>query len=99
MVDNFRHTLGYPQQLMNRRTALKSIGLGTTALTLSSCGVTVGSRPAGITPLGKDPALGRKIDIELYSVFGSQDAANWIKLAEIYEQVQPDVGVKITYAP
>jgi multiple sugar transport system substrate-binding protein len=99
MGDNFRHTLRYPQHLMNRRTALKSIGLGTTALTLSSCGIIVGSPPAGITSLGKDPAPGRKVNIELYSVFGSQDAAHWIKLAEIYEQIQPDVGVKITHAP
>jgi hypothetical protein len=53
MVDNFWHAIhprNHPQQLMNRRMALKSIGLGATALTLSSCGIIVGSKPAQVSP-------------------------------------------------
>lgn len=84
---------------LTRRQALKTIGLGTTALALAGCDVIVGPPPAGLSSLGKDPAPGRKTNIEIYSVFGGNDAGNWVKLATRYEQTHPDIGVKITYAP
>jgi len=37
--------------------------------------------------------------LELYSVFAGNEHQGWIKLAERYEQVQSDVGIKITYSP
>lgn len=86
-------------RLINRRTALKTLGLGASTLALSSCGVTLGSPPAGLSSLGKEAAPNRKVVIELYSVFSGAVQTGWIELARRYEQAQPDIGVKITYAP
>src|SRR5437660_636818 len=86
------------KRLLTRREALKTLGLGTAALALSSCGVTLQS-PATLTSLGKDPALGRKTIVELYSVFGGTVRTGLIELARKYEQMQSEVGIKITYAP
>ncbi|HEX4204820.1 MAG TPA: extracellular solute-binding protein [Ktedonobacteraceae bacterium] len=94
-----RSSLNERLNYLTRRQAIKTMGLGATALALSGCNVIVGSAPTGLSSLGKDPAPGRKIVIEIYSVFGSTVAVGWNELAKRYEQVQPDVGVKITFAP
>jgi multiple sugar transport system substrate-binding protein len=94
-----RRSLHERLNFLTRRQAIKTIGLGTAALAFPGCSVMVGPPSAGLSSLGKDPAPGRKTVIEIYSVFGGNDAANWVKLAERYEQAHPDIGVKITYAP
>ncbi|GHO66868.1 hypothetical protein KSC_057600 [Ktedonobacter sp. SOSP1-52] len=85
--------------LTTRRQAIKTMSLGATALALSGCNVIMGATPPGLSSLGKDPAPGRKTVIEIYSVFSSNVAVGWNELAARYEKAQPDVGVKITYAP
>ncbi|TMD59187.1 MAG: ABC transporter substrate-binding protein [Chloroflexi bacterium] len=85
-------------RLLTRREVLKAMGLGATALALSGCSVTLES-PATVTSQGKDPALGRKTILELYSVFGGTVRTGVIELARKYEQIQSEVGIKITYAP
>jgi multiple sugar transport system substrate-binding protein len=94
-----RSSLYELSHLLTRRQAIKAMGLGATALALSGCDVIVGSAPAALSSLGKDPAPGRKTVIEIYSPFASNEAVGWNKLATRYEQIQPDIGVKITYAP
>jgi len=54
---------------------------------------------ANATPAVREAPKGRKIVLELYSVFAGNEHQGWIKLAERYEQVQSDVGIKITYSP
>jgi multiple sugar transport system substrate-binding protein len=97
MADN-RERVG--RRNFTRREALKAFGMGATALSLSSCGFTLG-KPS-ITVLqaqGKEAAAGRKTVIELYNIFGGTDNIHWIQLAERFEQAQQDIGIKITYAP
>jgi ABC-type glycerol-3-phosphate transport system substrate-binding protein len=94
-----RSSLHELSRLLTRREAIKVMGLGATALALSGCNVIVGPAPASLSSLGKDPAPGRKTVIEIYSPFGSPQAVGWNKLATRYEQIQSEVGVKITYAP
>ncbi len=94
-----RRSLNERLNSLTRRQAIKTIGLGATAFALAGCNVTLGASPEGLSSLGKEPAPGRKVVIEIYSVFGSTGAVGWNKLATRYEQAQPDIGVRITYAP
>lgn len=80
MVDASGRTLRDLWPRMNRRTALKTIGLGAGALSLSGCGLITDARPTGLTALGKDPAPGRKVVIDLYNIFGSAQAPAFIAL-------------------
>lgn len=85
-----------------RREALKAFGMGATALSLSSCGVTLGQpseTELAVASQGKEAAAGRKTVIELYSVFGGIDNAHWVQLGRRFEQAQSEIGIKITYAP
>jgi multiple sugar transport system substrate-binding protein len=95
MADGFHYG---GKHLLTRRNFLKTVGLGATAATLSSCSVTLES-PALGTSLGSDPALGRKTVLDLYNVFGGSDQLALEHLIRRYEQTQSDVGIKLTYAP
>ncbi|MBV9228636.1 MAG: extracellular solute-binding protein, partial [Chloroflexi bacterium] len=86
-------------RLFTRRDAIKTLGLGATALALAGCEVMVGSPPKSLSSLGKDPAPGRSTVIDIYCGFGTAIGIGWIKLATKYEQLHPDIGVRITYAP
>ena len=89
-----------PGRRYSRRDVLKTIGLGAAALGVSACGVTTGSQESGgIEAFGKAAATGRKAVVELYNVFGGEENQNWIRLARMFEETQPDIGVQITYAP
>ncbi len=97
MADNRERAHG---RMFTRREALKAFGIGATALSLSSCGFTLGKPSATILHAqGKEAAAGRKTVIELYNIFGGNDNVHWIQLAERFEQAQSEIGIKITYAP
>jgi multiple sugar transport system substrate-binding protein len=48
---------------------------------------------------GRAAAAGRAITLDLYEVWGGHLFDGWVRIAEMYEQLNPDVGVKVTYAP
>jgi multiple sugar transport system permease protein len=87
---------------VSRRQALRlfgGAGLAAGSLALGGCTITKGTAPISTQGLSKDPAPGRKTNIEVYSIFGGTVGQGWVKLASRYEQVQKDVGVRVTYAP
>lgn len=96
MTNNLQRNLA---RRLTRRTALKTIGLGATALSLSGCGVIMGAPSPTLSAQGKEAAQGRKTVIELYNVFGGVDNDHWVNLARKFEEAQSEIGIKITYAP
>lgn len=94
---------GYEQGralFLSRRMLLRA-GLSASLLPfLAGCSVTTGN-PLSPTDIaqGKEAAPGRKTVLNLYSVFGSNEAIGWVKLAQRYEEAQSEVGIKITYSP
>jgi hypothetical protein len=87
---------------VSRRQALRlfgGAGFAAGSLALGGCTITKGTAPISTQGLSKDPAPGRKTNIEVYSIFGGTVGQGWVKLASRYEQVQKDVGVRVTYAP
>lgn len=86
--------------VMSRRNALMALGgLGAGAMLLDGCTVTRGTPPIATQGLAKKAAPGRKTTINLYSLWGGPTGQGLATLAEAYEHSQPNVGVKITYAP
>lgn len=49
--------------------------------------------------LNKQPAPGRPRTIEMYNQWGGLAGQAWVAVAELYEEIQDEVGVRITYAP
>ncbi|HEY8454565.1 MAG TPA: extracellular solute-binding protein [Actinopolymorphaceae bacterium] len=87
---------------ISRRQALRgAAGLGIAAMGLlpASCTITKGTPPISTVGLDKKPAPGRKVNIEVYSVWGSTVGQGMVKLAEEFEKVQEDIGVRVVYAP
>lgn len=89
-------------RLMTRRSAMRALGgagLGAAALALPGCTFTKGEKSVESLGLSKKPAGGRKVDIEIYSLWGSTIGQGFVDLAKEYEKIQDDVGVRVTYAP
>lgn len=84
---------------MTRRKALSALGTSAALAAAPACRFTKGEET--IVPLGlsKKPAPGRPTEIEIYSVWGGSVGQGWVDAARRYEQEQPDVGVRVTYAP
>ncbi len=91
-----------PAARISRRRAIQALGglgLGATGLLSGGCTFTKGTPPISDVGLDKKPAPGRKANIEVYSVFGGTVGAGMVKLAQRFEQAQPDIGVRVVYAP
>lgn len=87
---------------MTRRRALQTmggLGLGALGLSTGGCTITKGTPPISDVGLDKKPAPGRKTTITVYSVWGSTVGAGMVKLAQRFEESQPDIGVRVVYAP
>lgn len=86
---------------LSRRSTLGLLGgLGTAGLLSSSgCTITLGTPPINTVGLDKKPAPGRKINIELYNIWGGQIGQGWVKIAEEFESIQDDIGVRVVFAP
>lgn len=48
---------------------------------------------------GRKAAAGRKIQLELFEVWGGGLFDKWVQTAEICEEKNPDVGVTVTFSP
>jgi len=87
---------------ISRRRALQAmggLGLGAMGLLSGGCTITKGTPPITTVGLDKKPAPGRKVNIELYSVWGGPPGEGMVKLATKFEEVQEDIGVRVVYAP
>jgi multiple sugar transport system substrate-binding protein len=49
--------------------------------------------------LNKEPAPGRSRTIEMYNQWGGRAGQAWVAMAQLYEEIQDEVAVRITYAP
>ncbi|HVX45642.1 MAG TPA: ABC transporter substrate-binding protein [Mycobacteriales bacterium] len=96
-------TRGSLNRMMTRRSAMRALGglgMGAAAATaLPGCTFTKGEKSVESLGLSKKPASGRKVDIEIYSLWGSTIGQGFVDLAKQYEQIQDEVGVRVTYAP
>ncbi|WP_020574276.1 extracellular solute-binding protein [Actinopolymorpha alba] len=68
-------------------------------LLAGGCTITKGTPPISTVGLDKKPAPGRKVNIEVYSVWGSTVGQGLVKLAERFEESQKDIGVRVVFAP
>lgn len=86
---------------LSRRAALKLMGgIGAAGLlSAAGCTITKGVPPISVVGLDKKPAPGRKTNIEVYSVFGGPVGEGMVKMAELFEKSQPDIGVRVVFAP
>lgn len=85
---------------LSRRSALKLLGgISAAGLLGSGCTITRGSPPIDEHGLDKKPAPGRKVNIELYSVWGGTGGVGMVNLAKRFEEAQDDIGVRVVYAP
>lgn len=87
---------------MSRRRALQLFAggaLGAAALSSAGCTITRGEPPITSVGLDKKPAKGRKENIEIYHPWGAPTGAGLVQLAEEFEAAQPDIGVRMVYAP
>ncbi len=89
------------RQRVTRRSTLGLLGgLGAAGLLAQAgCTITLGTPPISNVGLDKKPAPGRKINIELYNLWGGPIGSGWIKVAEAFEATHPDIGVRVIFAP
>jgi multiple sugar transport system substrate-binding protein len=87
--------------MLSRRSTLKLMGgMGAAGLLSSAgCTVTMGTPPISTVGLDKKPAPGRKVNIELYNLWGGQIGEGWVRVAEAFEAAYPDIGVRVVFAP
>ncbi len=78
---------------------LGAAGLAAASPLLGGCTFTKGEPNASLIRMGKEPAAGRKYNIEMYSLWGSTTGAGLVTCAEEFEKVQSDIGVRVTFAP
>ncbi|MGI8869936.1 MAG: extracellular solute-binding protein [Mycobacteriales bacterium] len=93
-------TASLTRAALSRRHALRALsglGLGAAGLTLPACSFTKGQKTITPISVGKKPAPGRDINIEMYSLWGSTTGQGLVDLAAAYEAKQDKVGVRITY--
>jgi multiple sugar transport system substrate-binding protein len=83
---------------LSRRALL---GAGAAALAGLSTGCTVVSsgRDAVTLRPNKDPAPGRRTEIEIYNNFGAKVGAGMVACAQAFEESQDEIGVRVTFAP
>lgn len=87
---------------LSRRRALQLFSggaLGTVGLFNAGCTITKGTPPITEVGLDKKPAPDRKDNIEVYHPFGGTVGAGMVALAEKFESIQDDIGVRVIYAP
>jgi multiple sugar transport system substrate-binding protein len=91
------------RQPLSRRSVLRGAAGGAAAAALGlSGGRGVSARqdavPTPTPPPDRQPAAGRKTNIEIYEVWTGRmfDAVN--EMAAAFEAAQPDIGVKVVYA-
>lgn len=88
-----------PSWAISRRAVLLGALVGAGSL----AGCTVVSDGVGAAELSgaldKQPAPGRPRTIELYNQWGGRAGKAWVAMAELYEEIQDEVAVRITFAP
>ncbi len=89
--------------LLSRRSLLRAgaaLSAGVAGLgAASGCAVVSSGRDAAAVRPNKEPAPGRKTNIEIYNIWGSTTGSGLVECAKLFEQSQPDIGVRITFAP
>ena len=89
-----------PSWALSRRAVLAAaVGVGAGAL--AGCQVIddgVGAESLS-GALNKEPAPGRTRTIEMYNQWGGRAGQAWVAMAKLYEEIQDEVSVRITYAP
>ena len=85
-------------QKLPRRTLL---GAGAAGLAAMATGCSLVSTPADAQPgrPDKDPAPGRRTQIEIYSNWGSKVGAGMVACARAFEEYQDEIAVRVTFAP
>lgn len=85
---------------MSRRRLLGAGGLaGLAAVTGTGCEVVSSGRDAALVRPNKDPAPGRRIEIELYSNQGGSVGSGLVGCAQAFEEAQDEIAVRVTFAP
>lgn len=89
-----------PAWALTRRAVLAAAaGAGVGAL----AGCTIVDDGIGVENLAgnldKPPAPGRARVIEMYNPFGGRGGRAWAAMAQLYEEIQDEVAVRVTYAP
>ncbi|WP_157973776.1 extracellular solute-binding protein [Desertihabitans aurantiacus] len=87
-----------PSGGISRRAAL---GAGAVALAGLGAGCTVvpSGRDAVAMQPNKEPAAGRRTEIEVYNNFGADVGSGIVQCAAAFEAAQDDIGVRVTFAP
>lgn len=65
----------------------------------SGCEVVSSGRDAALVRPNKEPAPGRRTEIEIYNLWGSAVGSGIVACAEEFEKSQEDIGVRVTFAP
>ena len=90
------------RRAFNRRQLIRGGGLaalGVLGASATGCTVVSSGRDAALVRPNKDPAPGRKTEIEIYNLWGADVGSGMVACAAAFEEAQEDIGVRVTFAP
>lgn len=87
----------YPR--LSRRSLLATGGAALLAAGTTGCEVVSSGSDAALVRPNKDPAPGRKTEIEIYNIWGGATGSGMVACAKAFEDAFPDIGVRVTFAP
>ncbi|WP_338041399.1 extracellular solute-binding protein [Microlunatus panaciterrae] len=86
---------------LSRRDLFKGGGAAALAAlgATSGCSVVSSGRDAAAVRPNKEPAPGRRTEIEIYNNFGADVGSGVVSCAKAFEEYQDEIAVRVTFAP